>query len=180
MLAGLVFQAGLAVSGFLTASCVRDFIAMRDDLTRVVVPGEGDVTFAGAGKYTIFYESRSEVAGRRYATSEDVPSLQVTLVSRTTGEQASLTPVGPKYQYTVGGYQGRAILDARIDQPGTYELSASYPSGARGPQIVLAVGRNVLREGLLRLAAAGAIFVAGTGIAVLIAVLTFVRRRRNL
>ena len=109
---------------------------------QVVVPGSSNITLSQPGKYTIFYEYRSVVGNRIYSTSEGIPGLQVNLVSKDTGDEIPLSSASVNMTYTIGSRSGIGLFDLVIDQPGTYELSASYPA-VQGQQnqeeIVLAV-----------------------------------------
>jgi hypothetical protein len=85
---------------------------------QVVVPGKSDFTLLQTGKYTIdIYEYRSIVGNRVYSTGEDVPSIQVNLVSRDTGSEISLSNTSMNSTYTVGSRSGIGIFDFSIDKP---------------------------------------------------------------
>jgi hypothetical protein len=71
-----------------------------------------------------------------------------------------------------------AVLDFAIDQAGVYELSAAYPEGREGPEVVLAIGQGFTR-GILMAVFGGLATVFGSmGAAVAIAVITFLKRMR--
>jgi hypothetical protein len=88
--------------------------------------------------------------------------------------------------YTIGSRSGIGLFDFAIDQPGTYELSASYPAvqgQQQSPEIVLAVIHSSAVEklfGTIMGTVAGALaivfipFVAG----VAIIIITFIKRRK--
>jgi hypothetical protein len=87
---------------------------------QVVVPGKSDFTLSQTGLYTIFYEYRSIVGNRVYSTGEDVPSIQVNLVSRDTWSEIPLSNTSMNSTYIVGSRSGIGIFDFSIDKPGIY------------------------------------------------------------
>lgn len=156
---------------------------------RAVVPGSGDITIPQTGKYTVFYEYRSMVGNRIYSTGEDIPGIQVTLVSKDTGAEIPLSAASVNTTYTIEGRSGIALFDFVIDQPGVYELSASYPVALQGqqqeqrPEIVLAVFHGKSLEelfGSIMGTVGGVLAIASVPFAVGIAiiVITFLKRRR--
>lgn len=137
-LAAVLLAAGIGILVRGAYSFVRSVAGPR---TRIVVPGSGEVTFDRAGEYTVSYEHRSVVGGRTFNTPTDMPPLTCTLVEASSGREIHLTPVAGSFTYAVGHTAGVAVYNARIDSPGTYRLSASYPPGGTGPEnVVLAVG----------------------------------------
>jgi hypothetical protein len=49
-----------------------------DNLTQIVVPGSGEISFPKSGAYAVYYEYRSVVDGVAYATGEKPPALACT------------------------------------------------------------------------------------------------------
>lgn len=154
-------------------------------------PGSSNITLSQAGKYTIFNEYRSVVGNRIYSTGEEIPSLQVNLVSKETGDEIPLSSASVNRTYTVRSRSGIRLLDFVIDQPGIYELSASYPpgqgqqqgGGEQNQEIVLAVIHSSAIDKLFgsitgTVASVIAVvfipFVAG----IVIIVITFMKRRK--
>jgi hypothetical protein len=60
-----------------------------------------------------------------YSTGEDVPSIQVNLVSRDTGSEIPLSNTSMNSTYTVGSRSGIGIFDFSIDKPGIYCILVS-------------------------------------------------------
>ena len=153
---------------------------------QVVVPGSSDITLSQPGKYTVFYEYQTMVGNRIYSTGEDIPGIQVNLVSKESGDEIPLSSAFMNRTYTIGSRSGIGLFDFAIDQPGTYELSASYPAvqgQQQSPEIVLAVIHSSAVEklfGTIMGTVAGALaivfipFVAG----VAIIIITFIKRRK--
>lgn len=133
---------------------------MADSSEQVLVPCERDLTFSEAGRYTVFYEFRTVVGERSYSSGQSLPCLNCSLVQMESGRNISLClPLIPS-EYLVGCRHGVSMLTFRIEKPGVYHLSAHYPEGEDGPQIVLAVGRagrgQVAALGLFALSALSA------------------------
>jgi hypothetical protein len=114
--------------------------------------------------------------GRVYDVA-DVSGLTVELVSAETGESVPLDAPGANTTYELRGRSGRAVLTFEVDRPGAYRLSADYPAGG-GPETVLAVGRGLGTRIAMTVAGAIAVGIGSFLLAVAIAVVTFVRRRR--
>jgi len=147
-------------------------------LVQIVVPGQWDITLAKPGNYTVFYEYKSIVQNKVYATDESLSGLKCVVTSNTTGKSVALTPAYFFLKYSVeskaGIRTGLSAFNFSIKQPGTYEFSCGYSQGKEGSEIVLAIGQNFtgkVFEGL-------AIFFGSGAIAISIAVVTFLRRRK--
>ena len=102
---------------------------------QVLVPSSSDITLSQPGKYTVFYEYRSIVGNRVYSTGQDIPSIQLNLVSKDIGDEIPLSSASVNRTYTIGSRSGVGLFDFVIDKPGAYELSASYPPAAAAGQL---------------------------------------------
>jgi hypothetical protein len=173
VLAAVIFIAGWALfAGFLFQS----LSGMEAGLQRVVVPGEMDITLRERGRYTISYEYRSVIAGKIYSTAENISGLECTLVSKANGSKVALSLTSVNTTYEFGGHAGRAIFDFTIDQPGIYTLTAAYPEGRQGPEIVLAVGEDST-IGLFTTIFTGFAIAFGTiGVSLAITLVTLIKR----
>jgi hypothetical protein len=139
-LAALIAVAGIALS---ISSLISDFGSLGSDLQQVVVPGSSDLSLSKIGEYTIFYENQTVINGRVYFTDEDIPGLQIEVKNKTTGQEViTYSPEGST-SYSLGSRSGRSVLAFDVDPPGIYELSAKYPQGVEGPEVVLAVGHGL-------------------------------------
>ncbi len=169
VLAALAGFAGGALFGYTKLD------ALTRELTQIVVPGEAVLTLE-PGRYTIFHEYQSLVDGRLYSGT-DVSGLLVRVVPSDGGEPLAVTPPGTASSYELGGRAGRSVLTFDVTKPGSYRLVAGYPQGEAASQAVLAVGRETTgRIVWLVFGAIGIIFL-GVAAAVLIAVMTYRRRR---
>jgi hypothetical protein len=173
----LVFVASLIITGLLAADAAA---RLDEGLHQAVVPGQAQLHLEAAGSYTIFYEYRSMVDGRLYATDgADVSELRVALESRATGDEVALAPPAANVEYTFGERTGTSVLAFSIDEPGAYVLSGWYPPGVDGPEVVLAIGQGVGLQFIGALLAALGILMLGSILALVIALLAWRMRRRS-
>jgi hypothetical protein len=119
-------------------------------LTQAVIPGSAEVVFPEPGAYAVYYEYRSVVDGVEYiGCCETPPALVCSLTSNATGADV---PVVPDYAETnrystgKGSRVGVLAMSITIDEPGIYTFSCRYPDGRAQPEIVLAVGQNIVWE----------------------------------
>ena len=170
----------VALAGFAGAG-VRVY-ANLGDLTRgmvqVVVPGEAEMALE-PGRYTIFHEYQSSVDGRIYSGT-DVTGLLVRVVPVDGGTPLTLDQLGVTTSYDLGGRSGRSVLAFDVARAGDYRLVAGYPEGEAKSQAVLAVGRGVAGRILSLVFTALGIAFLGVAVAVVIAVITYRRRRAAL
>lgn len=174
VLAGLVFVIGAVLFAVLL---FKNLSGLTDALIQVVVPGETDVTLSETGKYTIFYEYQSVVGNKVYATGE-LSGLQCALTSQETGAQLELSPPSGSSTYTLGGRAGRSIWAFSIDKPGTYQISAWYSEGQEGQEVVLTIGHGFAKKLMGTIFSAIGILFGSIAIAVVIAVVTAIKREK--
>jgi hypothetical protein len=171
----LVLLAGSALS---IVFIVRNIVRMSSGLQRVVVPGEGEIALKARGRYEIYYEHHSAIGDRVFMTGEDFPGLECRLVPKGSIVKVPLAPTSGTTTYEWGGHAGKAILGFRIDRPGEYVLSASYPRGRAGPDIVLAVGQGSVGGTLLAIFGGLAGIFGSFIVAVVIVGVTLVKRSK--
>ncbi len=135
----LIIVIGAATFAFLLVSGLT---GLTTGLTQVVVPGKADITLSEPGTYTIFHEYESAVGGKIYSTAGDISGLECKIVSKKTGTEIPLSQGSMSMTYDLGSRCGRSILECEVAAPGIYELSAQYPEGQSGPDVVLAIGRD--------------------------------------
>jgi hypothetical protein len=173
VVAALVFVVGLvAFAGFL-------FFRLRDldeGFRQVVVPGSSDIVLDEPGTWTIYRETGSSVGGKYYGYA-DLTGLEV-VVRTPSGETVTLTAPGVNENYTIGGREGVAIFRFEAPAPGVYQLEARYPAGREGSEGVLAVGRMFMTNLLITIFGGIGIAMTSFTLALVIAVVTFVRRYR--
>jgi len=174
-LAVIVFIIGSALFAWLL---FKNLSGLTDRLMQVIVPGTAVITLNEPGKYTIFYEYQSVVGNRVYSTGQNLSGLECALISKATGSPVPLSRSSTNSTYSVGGRSGVSVLDFTVKEPGTYEFSAWYSEGQEGPQIVLAIGHGFTGK-LLKIILGGlAILFVSIAIGVVIAVVTFSKRRK--
>jgi hypothetical protein len=173
---GFVIAALVLVLGAIGSAAILYLGLSGLSMQRVVVPGSAEIALEEPGRHTIYHESRSVVDGRVYDVA-DVSGLTVELVSAETGESVPLDVPGANTTYELRGRSGRGVLTFEVDRPGAYRLSAEYPAGG-GPETVLAVGRGLGTRIAMTVVGAIALGLGSFLLAVAIAVVTFVRRRR--
>ena len=120
-----------------------------ENLTQVVVPGSAEINFPKAGAYAVYYEYRSVFDGIGYIRGIRPPSIECQLTSIVTGEKADITPdyvEGNTYATQNNQRVGVLINSITINQPGIYNFSCEYVDGRTTPEIVLAVGPNIVWE----------------------------------
>ena len=174
-LAAVIFIAGWALFAVILW---KSLSGMDEGLQQVVVPGTTELNLAKPGKYTIFHEYQSVIGSRIYSMSQDVTGLECRLRNKATGVPVALSRSLSNSSYSMGGRSGVSYLDFRIEKPGVYELSAEYPEGVEGPQIILAVGQGVGLRIVAGILGSMAVVFGCIGLAVAIAVYTGVKRYR--
>jgi hypothetical protein len=176
VLAGLVFVTGMVLFvGFL----FKSISGMGSKLQRVVAPGETELTLREPGTYTIFYEYHSFIGDKVYSTDASISGLACAVVSKAGNAKIALAPSSMNTTYDFGGRSGRSLFEFRIDQPGVYGLSARYPEGQPGPEVVLAVGRDFTAGIFVTVFGALALVFGSIGIAVAITVVTLIKRSKK-
>jgi hypothetical protein len=103
--------------------------------------------------------------------------LRVT-VQRPGGGVAVPLSVNTGSRYNVGSRSGVSLFDFTILEAGLYRIEAIYPDGRAAPQGTLAAGQGFLGALLTTIAGGLAIMFVGLGLAIGVAVWTFVKRRK--
>jgi hypothetical protein len=176
VLAGLVFVAGWVLFAWFL---FKSLSGMGAKLQQVVVPGEKELTLREPGNYTIFYEYHSVIGDKVYSTEESLSGLACVLVSKAKNSEIALLPSSMNSTYEFGGRSGRSIFDFKIGQPGVYALSAGYPQGQQGPEVVLAVGKDFTTGLFATILGALALVFGSMGIAVAITLVTLLKRSKK-
>jgi hypothetical protein len=175
---------GLAIVFFIIGESLFIFFlldslnGLTEALTQVVVPVKSEIMFPEAGKYTIFYEYQSVVDNRLYFTGESLSGLHCTITSKMRGSRIALSRPRTRSTYSFGGRKGVSVLEFKIDQPGMYEFSASYPKGQEGPEVVLAMGRGFMKKLMGTIFGGLAIFFGSGAIPIAIVVVTLLKRQK--
>jgi hypothetical protein len=158
-------------------------------LTRVVVPGSAEISFPKAGAYAVYYEYRSVINGVNYVQDRYPPRINCHLTSKTTGEEIELaSPQAEGDIYSTQNQERVGVLfkSISINQPGMHTFSCRYLGGGSNPQIVLAVGPNMIWE-FFNVAAkpvsaffcGGLVFLAALGFSILIITIVAYKRHQS-
>jgi len=174
-LAAVVFISGWVLFGLFL---YRNLSGISSKLQQVVVPGKTELSLNRPGSYTIYYEQESVVGSKVYSTSRSLSGLECTVTAKATGEEVALSRAAVSSRYSVGGRSGYSVFDFKIDRPGIYEITARYPEGQEGPEVVLAVGQGFTMGVLTTVFGGLAIVFGSIGLAVAIAVYTAVKRHK--
>lgn len=137
------------------------------NLTQVVVPGSADINFSKPGAYGVYYEYRSLVKGVNFETSRQPPSLECALTSRSTGAAVPAAHDFVETNTYSSKDQKRAgvlVMSINVDDPGIYTFACQYPDGSLRPEIVVAVGPNLMWEFFNILAKAGGSILSGIAV----------------
>jgi hypothetical protein len=170
--AAILFVLGIAAAGAFLFLRLRD---LGEGIQQVVVPGSAELRLEEPGGYTIYHETGATVDGRYYA-SDEVSGLAVSIAGPD-GAPVEVRAPAATTSYEFGGRQGRSVLAFEIDRPGTYVLVGEYPAG-EGSQVVLGVAHGFGRGLALTIGGTLALAFGSAGLAVALAVITFLRRRR--
>jgi hypothetical protein len=169
----LVLAAGV---GLFAGILYKGLGGIGNKLQQVLAPGETDVTLDAPGNYTIFYESQSIMGGKLYSTDESISGLSCALVSKATNSKIAISASSMNTTYEFGGRSGRSVFEFTIDQPGIYAFTASYPQEKQGPEVVLAVGKDVTTGIFATVLGGLAVFFGSIGAALAILLVTLIKR----
>ena len=175
---GLAIAVFIIGESFLAVFLLNSLSGLTGALTQIVVPVESEIIFQETGKYTIFYEYQSVVDNKLYFTGERFSGLHCTLKSKETGYRIPFSRPLTRSTYSFGSRKGVSVLQFNINQPGTYEFSASYPKGHEGPEVVLAMGRGFMKKLMGAIFGGLALFFGSGAIAGAITVVTLLKRQK--
>jgi hypothetical protein len=161
----------LGVWAVRTSNAVDDFARMKVEPTG----GEQGFSFASAGKYTLYYEYRSEVEGEKIRNGEhDAPSqLQIT-VTDANGTEVPVSSYDDDFSFSFNDKLGPAVAQVTIPEPGNFTVAVN--SNATAP-FVIAIGKGAIQS-IWPWWALGALaaLVVGLGLGILAIVMTAVKR----
>jgi hypothetical protein len=152
---------------------------ITDDVTQIVVPGEKNLTLMPKLSYTIFLEAESVVDGRIYSTTESVNGLTCVVTSKASGNKINTRRPTMNTTYSVGGRDGRSVLEFVTEEAGVYHIACDYEEGIHGPQAVLAVGSGVTGRILSTVIKSLVSFFGGGILGVAIIARVFILRQRS-
>lgn len=174
---------GISVPGFTVADmsflqrwpqAMQEFSDHIAAMCRVAaVPGASEIVLQEPGEYFVFLEGLTD----EQKEQSDPPGLDVVLETAA-GERVPMNSVWRRTTYTLV-HSGISVWSFQVTAPGPYRVIIADPAGSAETHWVLAFGRD-LKSRILQLLAAGAwplVWMAGIAAAVVIAAVTYFRRR---
>lgn len=134
---GIVLIVGGSVLGL--RSFIGLFSGMTENEILVTVPGSHSVLFEEATTYTAFHLHRTSYNDRFYDVGHDLEGLQIILTSTETGLEIPVERIGSHSNYSNSGRAAYSAFRLTVDQPGSYDLAASYPEGQEKAESVLSI-----------------------------------------
>ncbi len=137
---------------------VKGITSLPGELQRVVIPGESTFIIDTPDEYTIFYEYKSFLNGKVYATGMNLGAFEVKIADPL-GNDVPLNPSSISNEYDAGSYSGYAVytfdaqttgeftISGRIegDQSEVQEVDEQRVSHTGSQQsIVLAIGKDFM------------------------------------
>ena len=149
-----------------------------DSLTQIVAPGRAELDLQ-PGLYTVFLEEQSTVNGKIYSTTQSVNGLACRASSVQNGSTVSIQKPTMSTSYSVNGRSGHSVLEFSIQKAGKYAFACDYGEGAKGPEVVVAVGSGV-GGAITRTVVGGlAAFFGGIGAALAVVFVVVMMRERE-
>lgn len=149
-----------------------------DSLSQIVAPGRAELELQ-PGLYTVFHEEQSTVNGKIYSTTQSVNGLSCRASSVQNGSTVSIQKPTMSTSYSVNGRSGHSVLEFSIQQAGKYAFACDYGEGAKGPEVVVAVGSGV-GGAITRTVVGGlAAFFGGIGAALAVVFVVVMMRERE-
>jgi hypothetical protein len=145
------------------------------DATRIAAPGQEQITLTDSGSYAIAYEYRSVLDGRVVTAPEAMPAMNIRVLSVDANTPVPVKAVGGTFTYSFGDAAGRLVATFSVDRAGDYIVASEYADHAAQPKAVLAIGADPTEFFLPFLI----IGLAGVFLALLIWLITFIRRRAS-
>jgi hypothetical protein len=182
VIAVLVFLLGCLIAAGLAGWFAWSMFSLVSDFQRIVVPGTTQIRLNEPGGYTIYYEHDTEFAGQTYRTGESLPPLDIQVVEVSTGQPVSVRTPLADTNYDIQSRAGQSLMVFDIDRAGDYEITAEYPPGVDGPEVVLAIGSGIganIAFGVGALLGSIGIFCGATLLVIAIVAVTFWRRRSH-
>lgn len=137
------------------------------------VPGATEIVLQEPGEYFVFLEGLTD----EQKEHSDPPGLDVVLETPA-GERVPMDSVWRRSSYSLV-YSGISVWSFQIAEPGPYKVVVGDPVGSAEAHWVLAFGKD-LKTKILQLLAAAAwplVWITGIAAAVVIAAVTYFKRR---
>ena len=125
----LVVGVGAAIGAF--ALGVKGIAGMLGEPQ--TLPGTNEVVLKEAGVYMLFHEGTSEAA------AGTLPQGLVITLADKSGQPIALDPAQAEMKFNIGQRYAHGVYSFKVDQPGAYVLTGSYPPGQPGPQTTVSI-----------------------------------------
>ncbi len=186
-LGALFLVAGVAAAAILGLIGLLRFSDTIDEFGRFRSTNAAEVTFEEDGHYTIYYESESKIDGETVNGPEDPPPGLEISVTNEDGDPVDTDPVdlddesideygAMELPLVESDYQGEAIREVRIDEPGRYRFEATADTD---DEFVIAIGKGSLASLLSWVLGALAAFGLGLLLGLVTIIVTAVKRSRR-
>jgi hypothetical protein len=135
--------------GYAIFFMIKGISALPGELQRVVIPGESAFTIDQPDEYTIFYEYKSFMNGKVYATGMNLGAFEVKITDPN-GSDVPLNPSTVSNEYDAGSYSGYAVYTFDAQATGEYTISGSIegagddPTQTSSQRAVLAIGKDFM------------------------------------
>jgi hypothetical protein len=164
--------------GFFFYTLFHGIMHVTDSLTQIVAPGKAELDLQ-PGRYSVFLEEQSTVNGKIYSTTQSVTGLACRASSVQNGSIVAIEKPTMSTSYSVNGRSGHSVLEFSIQQAGKYAFACDYGEGAKGPEVVVAVGSGV-GEAISRTVVGGlAAFFGGISAALIVVFAVVIKRERE-
>ena len=177
-----VLAAMVAVFGVVAFAyfLVHGIQAAGRDLQRFQVPGSRVFELPRAKSYTVYHEYQSFLDGKAYANPKGLPGLTLTVKSNTTGREFPARAAALNSHYEFGAYKGQSLFQFSIPEPGSYTLIADYGVNGSGSVTVLSLSSGFGMTLTLYILGSIGIMIVALMSALLLSLITWLRRRRVL
>ncbi len=173
----LVLVVGLSFFGWWLFSSIS---GMAGGLIQVVAPGTAKLNLQEAGEYTIFFENQTIVDGSYYSIRDNIAGLHIEIFENSTGVKLATYSLHGSFTYNFGGRSGQSILAFQISHPGIYQLNAFYQQDYQGPQVVLAIGRDLIEKIVSTVILSLAVFFGSIILSASLAMIIYRKRQKAL
>ena len=159
----------LAVAGVAVFVVLQ--ISTTDPDFRMVLPGSQAIELE-KGDYTLFYEHRTLINERTYATDPTVPAIRFFVMAPDeSGVHLDTPNVNETYDFD--GRAGYSVITFSIESAGSYTVGGGFPGESLGAIFIFALGKST--SGPFIVAVLSVIGGLGGGIVLLVA--TYLMRR---
>jgi hypothetical protein len=138
-----------------------------EQLQRIPIPGQDEVTLDAARGYTVYYEGMG--AGDETAS---IPAFNISITPAGGGEEVQIRPYGGAELYNMAGHSGRAVGTFRIEEPGRFLVQTEGEPQSVQANVALGpgTGGEIARTMLLTVPVVLVLFLGGVALAVVVAV----------